>query len=138
MLPLNGDGDSLLTPLCLFRAQTMARNFNGASSSQTRFFLSVFCVCVTCIIPLFYHPTGPGPNRQCVEGSLFMFICLHSQLYSTYKCTCEYVCACVEAPNEGIAIFLVRLPARLEACQRPKKTKHGNSRKETQIFENDV
>lgn len=41
LLPLNGDGDSLPTPLCLFRAQTMAWNFNGGSYSQTGFFLCV-------------------------------------------------------------------------------------------------
>lgn len=41
LLPLNGDGDSLPTPLCLFRAQTMAWNFNGGSYSQTGF----SCVC---------------------------------------------------------------------------------------------
>ncbi len=65
LLPLNGDGDSLLTPLCLFRAQTMARNFNGGFYSQTGFPVCVSvrvraCLCVTCIFPQFYHPAGPA------------------------------------------------------------------------------
>ena len=47
LLPLNGDGDSLLIPRCLFRAQTMARNFNGGSYSVKFFFPVCVCVCVS-------------------------------------------------------------------------------------------
>lgn len=52
LLPLNGYGDSLLTPLCLFRAQTVAWNFNGGSNSQTGF--SRVCLCVTCIFSFLF------------------------------------------------------------------------------------
>lgn len=45
LLPLNGDGNSLPTLLCLFRAKTMARNINGGLSLKQRFFLCL-CVCV--------------------------------------------------------------------------------------------
>lgn len=48
LLPLNGYDDSLLTPLCLFRVQTMVRNFNAGSDSE-RFFCLCQCECLQCV-----------------------------------------------------------------------------------------
>ena len=65
LLPLNGNGDSLLTPLCLFRGQTMARNFNGGSYSPTGFFLCV-CRCArthALVCELHFLPVLP-PSRS--------------------------------------------------------------------------
>lgn len=64
LLPLNEDGDSRLTPLCLFRAQTMARNFNGGFYSQTGF--SCVCQCASACVPvcdLHFYPVLP-PSRS--------------------------------------------------------------------------
>lgn len=65
LLPLNGEGDSFLTPPCFFRVHTMARNFNGGSYSQAGFSCVYQCVhqrVRSCLCDLHSFPFLP-PKR---------------------------------------------------------------------------